>query len=257
NARGRPIVNLLQLEEGEKVQAILPVRDYAADRFVFFATRNGTVKKTPLTEFEFQLQRGKLAISLDEGDALVDVQLTDGTRDVMLFASNGRTVRFDEGEVRAMGRSAGGVRGISLAAGAQVVSLLVVDHASEQSADDDDASDAVDGEALADEVASPSETYVLTATERGFGKRTPLSKYPRKGRGIQGVIGIQCSERNGALVGAVQVDKSHELMLISNQGTLVRTRAAEIARVGRNTQGVTLIRLPADEALAGVVSVAA
>ena len=255
NARGRPIVNLLQLEEGEKVQAILPVRDYDENHFVFFATRNGTVKKTPLTEFEFQLQRGKLAISLDEGDALVDVQLTDGTRDVMLFASNGRTVRFDEGEVRAMGRTAGGVRGIRLAAEAQVVSLLVVEHAAEQSGDEDDAAEAVEGEALAEEAASPMETYVLTATERGYGKRTPLSKYPRKGRGIQGVIGIQCSERNGALVGAVQLDDAHELMLISNQGTLVRTRAAEIARVGRNTQGVTLIRLPQEEALVGVVRV--
>ena len=227
NSRGRPIVNLLQLEEGEKVQAVLPVRDYTADRFVLFATRNGTVKKTPLTEFEFQLQKGKIAIGLDEGDALVDVQLTDGTRDVMLFASNGKAVRFAEDEVRSMGRNAGGVRGIRLAAGALVVSLIVTTG---------------DGD-------------VLTATERGFGKRTELVDYPRKGRGTQGVIAIQCSERNGNLVGAVQLDDAHELMLISNQGTLVRTRAAEIARVGRNTQGVTLIRLPAEEALVGVVGV--
>jgi DNA gyrase subunit A len=252
NSRGRPIVNLLQLEEGEKVQAILPVREYDENHFVFFATRNGTVKKTPLTEFEYQLQRGKAAISLDEGDALVDVQLTDGTRDVMLFAANGRAVRFDEGEVRPMGRNAGGVRGIRLAEGVQVVSLLVVDHAAEQSGDEDEANE--EGETLAEET-SPLETYILTATARGYGKRTPLSKYPRKGRGIQGVIGIQCSERNGALVGAVELDESHELMLISNQGTLVRTRAAEIARVGRNTQGVTLIRLPAEESLVGVVRV--
>ncbi|MEP6939471.1 MAG: DNA gyrase C-terminal beta-propeller domain-containing protein, partial [Rudaea sp.] len=233
NSRGRPIVNLLQLEEGEKVQAVLPVRtglvgDSPAGRFVFFATRNGTVKKTPLTEFEFQLQKGKIAIGLDDGDALVDVQLTDGTRDVMLFASNGKAVRFAEDEVRSMGRTAGGVRGIRLAADAQVVSLIVAQG---------------DGD-------------VLTATERGFGKRTELVDYPRKGRGTQGVIAIQCSERNGDLVGAVQLDDAHELMLISNQGTLVRTRAAEIARVGRNTQGVTLIRLPADEALVGVVGVA-
>ena len=229
NSRGRPIVNLLQLEEGEKVQAVLPVRDFPADRFVFFATRNGTVKKTPLTEFEFQLQKGKIAIGLDDGDALVDVQLTDGTRDVMLFASNGKAVRFAEDAVRSMGRTAGGVRGIRLAAGTQVVSLIVTTG---------------DGD-------------VLTATERGFGKRTELVDYPRKGRGTQGVIAIQCSERNGNLVGAVQLDDAHELMLISNQGTLVRTRAAEIARVGRNTQGVTLIRLPADEALAGVVGIQA
>ncbi len=155
------------------------------------------------------------------------MQLTDGTRDVMLFASNGKAVRFAEDEVRSMGRNAGGVRGIRLAAGALVVSLIVTTG---------------DGD-------------VLTATERGFGKRTELVDYPRKGRGTQGVIAIQCSERNGNLVGAVQLDDAHELMLISNQGTLVRTRAAEIARVGRNTQGVTLIRLPAEEALVGVVGV--
>jgi DNA gyrase subunit A len=256
NSRGRPIVNLLQLEEGEKVQAILPVREYRDDQFVFFATRNGTVKKTPLTEFEFQLQRGKAAISLDEGDALVDVQLTDGTHDVMLFASNGRTVRFAEGEVRAMGRGAGGVRGIRLAEGAEVVSLLVVEHALEQSGDEDESGETAEAaEALTDEPASATETYVLTATERGYGKRTPLSKYPRKGRGIRGVIGIQCSERNGDLVGAVELDDAHEVMLISNQGTLVRTRANEIAKVGRNTQGVTLIRLPAEESLVGVVAI--
>ncbi|HEV7491061.1 MAG TPA: DNA gyrase subunit A [Rhodanobacteraceae bacterium] len=227
NARGKPIVNLLPLEPDEKVQAVQPVREFAEDRFVFFATRNGTVKKTPLTEFAFQLQRGKIAIGLDEGDALVDVQITDGTRDIMLFASNGKAVRFAEDEVRSMGRTATGVRGMRLASGEHVVSLIVVD------GDDD----------------------VLTATERGFGKRTELADYPRKGRGTQGVIAIQCSERNGALIGAVQLGEAHELMLISNLGTLVRTRAAEVARVGRNTQGVTLIRLPAEEALVGVVRV--
>jgi len=164
-------------------------------------------------------------------------------------------VRFAEDEVRAMGRGASGVRGIRLAAGAQVVSLLVVEHAAEQGGDEEEAIEAAEGQALAEEPASPSETYVLTATERGYGKRTPLSKYPRKGRGIQGVIGIQCSERNGNLVGAVGLDEAHEVMLISNQGTLVRTRASEIAKVGRNTQGVTLIRLPADESLVGVVAI--
>ena len=147
----------------------------------------------------------------------------------MLFASNGKAVRFAEDEVRSMGRTAGGVRGIRLAVDAQVVSLIVTN----------------------------SDGDVLTATERGFGKRTELVDYPRKGRGTQGVIAIQCSERNGNLVGAVQLDDAHELLLISNQGTLVRTRAAEIARVGRNTQGVTLIRLPAEEALVGVVGVQA
>jgi len=256
NTRGKPIVNLLPLLDGEKVQAVLPVREYDDNHFVFFATRKGTVKKTPLTEFAFQLQKGKIAIGLDEDDALVDVELTDGSRDIMLFASNGRTVRFAEDEVRAMGRTAGGVRGIRLADDAQVVSLLVVEHAAEQDGDDDDASDLPEGDALAED-ANASEACVLTATERGYGKRTPLTKYPRKGRGIRGVIGIQCSERNGNLVGAVLLDDAHEVMLISNQGTLVRTRASEIARVGRNTQGVTLIRLPADESLVGVVKVEA
>ena len=229
NSRGKPIVNLLPLEAEERVQAVLPVRDYSADRHVFFATRNGTVKKTPLTEFAFQLQKGKIAISLDEGDALVDVQLTYGQRDVMLFASNGKAVRFDETEVRSMGRTATGVRGIRLMPGEQVVSLIIAD----------------------------GEADVLTATARGYGKRTPLDEYPKKGRGTQGVIAIQCSERNGALVAAVQIDSAHEIMLISNQGTLVRTRAAEVARVGRNTQGVTLIRLPSEEALVGVVRIEA
>src|SRR5689334_4604760 len=229
NARGKPIVNLLPLEPDEKVQAVQPVREFADDRYVFFATRNGTVKKTPLKEFEYQLQRGKIAIGLDEGDALVDVQITDGARDIMLFASNGKAVRFAEDEVRSMGRTATGVRGMRLASGENVVSLIVVD------GDDD----------------------ILTATERGYGKRTELADYPRKGRGTQGVIAIQCSERNGALIGAVQLGEAHELMLISNLGTLVRTRAAEVARVGRNTQGVTLIRLPTEEQLVGVVRVEA
>ena len=225
NARGKPIVNLLPLQEGEKVQAILPVHEYSEDLFVFFATANGTVKKTPLTEYAYQLQKGKIAIGLADDDALVDVQMTNGESDILLFASNGKTVRFDENTVRSTGRTATGVRGMRLAKGEKVVSLIVRDG---------------DGD-------------ILTATERGYGKRTELAEYPRKGRGTQGVIGIQCSERNGALVGAVQITEEHELMLISNQGTLVRTRAAEVAKVGRNTQGVTLIRLPEDENLVGLV----
>jgi DNA gyrase subunit A len=225
NARGKPIVNLLPLQEGEKVQAILPVHEYSEDQFVFFATEKGTVKKTPLTEYAYQLQKGKIAIGLADDDALVDVQITDGNSDILLFASNGKTVRFDENTVRSTGRTASGVRGIRLAEGEKVVSLIVRDG---------------DGD-------------ILTATQRGYGKRTELSEYPRKGRGNQGVIGIKCSERNGELVGAVQISEEHELMLISNQGTLVRTRAAEVAKVGRNTQGVTLIRLPDDENLVGLV----
>jgi DNA gyrase subunit A len=227
NARGRPIINFVALEAGEKIQAVLPVREFREDCFVFFATTRGRVKKTPLVEFAYQLARGKIAINLDEGDSLVDVAITDGKRHVLLFSSNGKCARFAEDEVRSMGRTASGVRGMRLADGARVVSMIVAD---------------TDGD-------------VLTATENGFGKRTPLEDYPRKGRGSQGVIAIQTSERNGCLVGAVQLDDAHEIMLISNQGTLVRTRAAEIARVGRNTQGVTLIRLPKDEALAGIVRV--
>jgi len=231
-ARGRPIVNLLPLGEDEKVQAVLPVREYADDRFVFFATRDGTVKKTPLKEFEFQLQKGKLAIGLDEGDGLVEAELTDGNCDVLLFASSGKAARFAGHEVRPMGRTAYGVRGMRLTDDAHVVSMIVADAQMEAVGCD-----------------------VLTATERGYGKRTPLSDFPRKGRGSQGVIAIQCSERNGALVAAVATDPRHELMLISDKGTLVRTRVAEVSQVGRNTQGVTLIRLPEDEKLVGVVRI--
>ncbi|MBN8224256.1 MAG: DNA gyrase subunit A [Xanthomonadales bacterium] len=224
NARGRPIINWIPLEEGEKVQAVLPVREYAEGLYVLFATRDGTVKKTPLTEFAFRLARGKIAINLDEGDALVGVALTDGARDIMLFASNGKAVRFDESEVRSMGRTATGVRGIRLAAGEEVVSLVVPE----------------------------GEGDVLTASERGYGKRTPLEEYPKKGRGTQGVIAIQTTARNGKLVGAIQLSEQHEVLLISDGGTLVRTRAAEISQVGRNTQGVTLIRLGEGESLQAV-----
>ena len=234
NARGRPIINWIALEAGEKVQAMVPVREYEEGKYVFFATRNGTVKKTPLTEFAFKLARGKIAINLDEGDALVNAELTDGNRDVMLFASNGKAVRFNEDEVRAMGRTATGVRGMRLAegegegeeatAGARVVSLIVVD----------------------------GEGDILTASENGYGKRTPLDEYPRKGRGIQGVIALKTTERNGALVGAIQLSDHHDVLLISDGGTLVRTRAAEISQVGRNTQGVTLMRLSAGETLQAI-----
>ncbi|HXD82899.1 MAG TPA: DNA gyrase subunit A [Rudaea sp.] len=228
-ARGKPIVNLLPLEADEAVQAILPVREFPDNRYVFFATRKGTVKKTPLSDYSRPRSSGIRAIDIDDGDGLVDVSITDGARDIFLFASNGKAVRFAEDEVRPMGRTAHGVRGIRLTDKAQVVSMIVAE----------------------------GEGDILTATQRGFGKRTELGEYPRKGRGTQGVIAIQCSERNGNLVGAVQLDDAHELMLISNQGTLVRTRAAEVARVGRNTQGVTLIRLPQEEALVGVVRVEA
>ncbi|GAB3331777.1 DNA gyrase subunit A [Marilutibacter aestuarii] len=224
NARGRPIINWIPLEEGERVQAVLPVREYAGDRFVFFATRHGTVKKTPLAEYAYRLQRGKIAINLDEGDALVGVEMTDGERDVMLFASNGKAVRFGESEVRSMGRTATGVRGMRLAEGEEVVSLIVVEG---------------DGD-------------ILTASQRGYGKRTPLDEYPCKGRGIQGVIALKTTDRNGKLVGAVQLSEQHEVLLISDGGTLVRTRASEISQVSRNTQGVTLMRLAKDETLQAI-----
>jgi DNA gyrase subunit A len=228
NARGRPIINWIALEPGEKVQAVLPVHEYSDDRFAFFATRDGTVKKTPLSEFAFRLARGKIAINLDEGDALVNVQITDGQRDIMMFASGGKAVRFAEDEVRAMGRTATGVRGMRLAEGEHVVSMIVVD----------------------------GDSDILTASENGFGKRTEAAEYPRKGRGTMGVIALQTSERNGRLVGALQLSEQQDLLLISDQGTMVRTRAAEIAQVGRNTQGVTLMRVATGERLIALQSIA-
>ncbi|PZP63204.1 MAG: DNA gyrase subunit A [Pseudoxanthomonas spadix] len=256
NARGRPIINWIPLEGDEKVQAVLPVREYAQGRYVFFATRNGTVKKTPLTEFAFRLARGKIAINLDEGDALVGVALTDGERDVLLFASNGKAVRFGEEAVRSMGRTATGVRGIRLAKGEDVVSLIVAERAAGAGAEsEDEAADDVaesGDEAVLETVQDESGCYILTATENGYGKRTPLADYPRKGRGTQGVIGIQTNERNGRLVGALLLGNTDEVMLISDGGTLVRTRSTEISCVGRNTQGVTLIRLSKGEKLQAI-----
>ena len=224
NARGRPIINWIPLTDGEKVQAVLPVREYEDGKYVFFATRDGTVKKTALTEFAYRLQRGKIAINLDEGDALVNAALTDGSRDIMLFASNGKAVRFDEGSVRGMGRTATGVRGMRLTKGETVRSLIVID----------------------------GEGDVLTASERGFGKRTGVAEFPKKGRGTQGVIALKTTDRNGQLVGAIQLSDHHDVLLISDGGTLVRTPASAIAQVGRNTQGVTLMRLAADETLQAI-----
>jgi DNA gyrase subunit A len=228
-SKGRYLGNVLPLREGERVQSVLATRDFSEAPYIMFATRNGTVKKTPLSDYSRPRTTGIWAINLDEGDGLVDVQLTNGARDIMLFASNGKAVRFDEASVRSMGRTATGVRGMRLAEGEEVRSLIVVEG---------------DGD-------------ILTASQRGYGKRTPVEEYPRKGRGTQGVIAIQTSDRNGKLVGATQVREEHEIMLISNQGTLVRTRASEVAQVGRNTQGVTLIRLPAEEQLVGVERVEA
>jgi DNA gyrase subunit A len=226
-ARGRPMVNLLPLEESERITSILPVREYTEGHFIFMATANGTVKKTELTEFARQRSTGLRAIELEEGDVLVGTTITDGTRDVMMFASNGKAVRFNENDVRAMGRTARGVRGIRLADKEKMIAILI-----------------------------PAENgNILTASENGYGKQTPVSDYPTKGRGGKGVISMVCSERNGAIVGAVQVFAGDELMLISDQGTLVRTRVDEISVQGRNTQGVRVIRLKEGEHLVNIARI--
>lgn len=223
-ARGRPIVNLLPLEEAERITAILPIRTFSEDCHVLMATRQGTVKKCELTEFSRPRPSGIIAIDLSAGDRLVGVALATGSQEVMLFSTSGKAIRFNEQEVRAMGRSARGVRGIRLASGHHVIALIVVEPAS----------------------------TILAVTENGYGKRTPVEDYPRHGRGGQGVIAIQTSSRNGKLIGAVSVRDDDEVMLISDRGTLVRTPASDISVVGRNTQGVTLISLGKGEKLVGV-----
>ncbi|EIJ42974.1 DNA gyrase, A subunit [Beggiatoa alba B18LD] len=224
NARGKPIVNLLPLEESERVNAVLPVREFTENRYIFMATVSGTVKKTPLTEFSRPRTNGIIALALDEGDQLVNVAITDGQQDVMLFSNHGKAVRFTEDAVRSVGRTARGVRGILLEKGDKVISLIITEAGG----------------------------TILTATENGYGKRTPIDDYPTKGRGTKGVISIKTSERNGLVVGAVQVQDNDDLMLISNRGTLVRTPVAGISVVSRNTQGVGLIRLVDEELLVGV-----
>jgi DNA gyrase subunit A len=230
SARGKPIVNMFPLAEGEKITAVVPVKEFDENHYVFMSTSQGTVKKTALTEFSRPRPSGIIAVGLDEGDYLVGAALTDGKYDVMLLSSDGKAVRFEEGEVRPMGRQAGGVRGMRLAQGQRVVCMLA---------------------AKMDENADSSKS-VLTATEHGFGKRTPIAEYPRHGRGGQGVIAIQTSERNGSVVGAVLVDDNDEVMLISTGGVLIRTSVAQIREQGRSTQGVTLISLDQGEKLAGV-----
>jgi DNA gyrase subunit A len=223
HARGKPIVNLLPLESEERINAILPVREYTGDRYVFMATSAGTVKKTPLEAFSHPRAGGIRAVDLREGDKLIGVDLTDGEQDILLFSSSGKAARFHESNVRAMGRTACGVRGIRLEAGHTLVSLIVAD-----------------------------EGDVLTVTENGFGKRTATTAYPVHGRGGQGVISIQTSERNGAVVGAVQVTDEDEIMMITDGGTLVRNRVADVSRMSRNTQGVIMIRLSKQEKLIGI-----
>ncbi|WP_119468293.1 DNA topoisomerase (ATP-hydrolyzing) subunit A [Vibrio cholerae] len=248
-ARGKPIVNLLPLEENERIPAILPVTEFSEDKFIFMATGDGTVKKTSLEQFANVRANGLIALNLRDEDSLIGVDITDGESEIMLFSKFGKVVRFKESEetavvdengqpvldengqpeikfkgVRPMGRTAAGVRGMKLADGDQVVSLIV----------------------------PKTEGDVLTVTENGYGKRTSLSEYPTKGRGTQGVVSIKVSERNGSVVGAVQVAEGDEFMMITNAGTLVRTRVAEVSQVGRNTQGVTLIRTSEGESVVGL-----
>jgi len=222
-ARGKPLVNLLPMEPDERINAILPVREYDDDHFIFFATNSGTVKKTPLEQFSRPRTSGIIAIDLRDDDRLVGVALTDGKQDVFLQASNGKGIRFNEEDVRAMGRTATGVRGIRLAKGERVTDLIIV-----------------------------GEGFILTATEHGYGKRTVATEYPLQGRGGQGVISVQANERNGKVVGAKLVSEEDEIMLISDAGTLVRTAVSDISIYGRNTQGVRLIRLSEGERLSGV-----
>jgi len=228
-SRGKPIVNLFPLSEGEKVNAVLPVKEYDDKHFVFLATALGTVKKTPLSQFSNPREKGIIAVELDDGDHLIGGAITEGKHDVMLFSDAGKAVRFEEQDVRPMGRQARGVRGMKLGEGRRVISMLVAD--------------------------SESQT-VLTATEKGFGKRTPISDYTRHGRGTQGMIAIQTTERNGKVIGAVLVGDEDEIMLISTGGVLIRMRVKQIREMGRSTQGVRLIDLDEGTKLAGVERVA-
>ncbi|WP_193016138.1 DNA topoisomerase (ATP-hydrolyzing) subunit A [Proteus sp. FME41] len=223
-ARGRPIINLLPLEQNERITAILPVREYEEGKFVFMATASGTVKKTPLQDFSRPRSAGIIAVNLNEGDELIGVDLTDSTNEVMLFSADGKVVRFAEDCVRPMGRTATGVRGMKLSGDDKVVSLIIPRG---------------DGD-------------ILTVTENGYGKRTAQSEYPTKNRATQGVISIKVSERNGKVVGAIQVEDTDQIMMITNAGTLVRTRVSEVSIVGRNTQGVTLIRTTEGELVVGL-----
>lgn len=224
-SRGKPIINLLQLGEGEKINAILPVREFDDNRFIFMATSLGTVKKTPLSKFSRPRVGGIVALELDDGDYLIGVALTEGKHDVMLFSDGGKAMRFDENDVRPMGRSARGVRGMKLGKGQKVISLLVAEN---------------------------EELAVLTATENGYGKRTPISEYARHGRGTQGMISIRTNERNGKVVAARLVKENDEIMLITTGGVLIRTRVKEVREMNRATQGVILINLDEGEKLAGL-----
>jgi len=227
-SRGKPIVNLLQLGEDERITALLPVSEYSEGQYVFMATAAGTVKKTPLTAFSRPRATGIIGVGLAEDDQLVGVAITDGSGEILLTTTHGKAIRFAEEEVRPMGREAAGVRGIRLGEGQRVTSLIVI-----------------------------GEGHILTISEHGYGKLTPVDEFPRHGRGGQGVIAMQTSERNGSMVGALQVLPDDEVMLINSTGTLVRTAVSEISVLGRNTQGVRVMRLGEDETVVGVERVAA
>ena len=220
------MVNLLPLEEGERINAVLPIREYAEDKYIFMATSEGTVKKTPLTDFSRPRTAGIIAVDLRDGDKLVDVAVTNGDSEVMLFSTSGKAIRFHESDVRAMGRTAAGVRGIRMDEGQEVNALIIL-----------------------------GEGELLIATENGYGKRTRAEEFSQQGRGGQGVIAIQTSDRNGNAVGAVQVREDCQIMLITDGGTLVRTPVADVSIVGRNTQGVTLIRLNDGEKLVQIAPI--
>ncbi len=225
-SRGKPIVNLLPLEKDERINAVLPIREYEEGHFVFMATSAGTVKKTPLKQFSRPRASGIIAIDLRGEDKLVDVAITDGKAQILLVASHGKAIRFDEADVRPMGRGAAGVRGIKLPGDHEVIGLTIM-----------------------------RAGLILTATENGYGKRTPVEEFPVQGRGGQGVIAIQTTDRNGRTVGAIQVEDEDEIMLISSNGTLVRTGVEDISVMGRNTQGVRLIRVEKGQRLVGLARI--
>jgi DNA gyrase subunit A len=225
-SRGKPIVNLLPLEQGERINAVLPIREYEDGHFVFMATSGGTVKKTPLKQFSRPRASGIIAVDLRGDDKLVDVAITNGEAEILLVASHGKAIRFNEVDVRPMGRGAAGVRGIKLPESHEVIALTII-----------------------------RDGLILTATENGYGKRTPVDDFPVQGRGGQGVIAIQTTDRNGRTVGALQVEKEDEIMLISSNGTLVRTGVEDISIMGRNTQGVRLIRVGSSQRLVGLARI--
>jgi len=257
-SRGKPLVNLLPLDEREQISTILPVSDYDPSHYIFFATAKGTVKRTSLEQFSRPRSVGLIAIDIEENDRLIGAAITSGDDHAMLLSSNGKAIRFEEGNVRAMGRTARGVRGMRLTGDAEVISLIIpksqqID--AETDAEPDGEADAAVALETSQASQSDGQIYILTASENGFGKRTRLEEFPLRGRGGQGVIAMQTSARNGQMVAGMQVYDSDEMMLITDRGTLVRTRVEEVSTTSRNTQGVMLIRLGKEEKLVKTVRV--